>query len=1102
MSLTITSVSRPVTTAMFFLGIALIGVIAFTQMSIDFLPPVQIPELLIETSLKDAPPEEIEKTVTKPIESVVSTVGGVNRVWSISSGARSLVNVSFYWGTNVDYAMLEVREKLDEIRSLLPQNAGRPTILRIDPSTESIMTIGVNYVGMDQKTTDVAGAERGPGDSNFLSRNSAMESRLSELKIFSEAVIKKRLEQLEGVAQAVVAGGAEREILVEVDPEKLQSFGLTYEDVTRALEHANLNLEGGSIRKGVFRYSLRTIGEFKSLSDIANVPVQRGLVSIPLKQLASVVQGFAEREGFTRVNGREAIVIYIKKEAQANTVSVSRKVREALAEMNNEYPDVHSSVIFDQAEFISKSISDIEQAILVGALLAFLVLFLFLRNPRYPLLVGIATPFSILLTVVLMYFFKVNFNIISLTGLALGIGMIGDNAIIIVENFSRLREQGYSVKDAVIDGSKEINLSVAASTFTNVAIFLPVVLVKGIAQKLFLDIGLTMTFSLLASLLVAVTLVPSLLARKRNQVAQANEESSEKLGRSKLMLVTIVVRKLYQDFMSWYLRLLRRFLENPKPVLIATAAITVVSCGMAFLIRTEEAPDIDQSRFVVELALPPSSTLEATSLAVSRVESVLLSMPEIEAVVSDIGISNREDYYSVLYSSVNKATIDCRVKHGYKVQSAIADLRDRLGQAQQLTPRQMSSSMHMMMNNALATSDVSILIARPATTFERILQPRKSEIEIQVFGNDLAISQRITDTLLSRLKRATYLTDLGMESEQTSRQVWLILDDEKINSLGLDKASLVNEISHLFQGKIATYFNEFDRKTAIRVIPANNERDNNIQAVLDYQIRNVNAGTAFSNREQGAATSNRLFSFGSIPLREIVKVEERQGYSSIAHENQQRVFIIHANTHGLGILQAVGKIQDIVNTLHLPSGYHVKVGGQIEDIQIMLKGLIIIILLSIFLVYVILASEYESIIYPLVILTTSPLALVGAFITMFLFHQSYNLMSIIGIVIMLGAIDNDAVIAVDMIISNRRSGMPLVDAVLDGMRKRFRPIVMTTLTSILGMIPLILGIGAGLELAAALSYPIIGGLIGSTLFTLFLIPVVYKFFDSISHRER
>ncbi len=1043
MSLTEVSVNRPVTVAMFFAGIAVIGIIAFTYISVDFLPSIQVPELIVQTSYPGASPEEVEKQISEPIESILGTVGGVKRVISISREGLSLVRLQFYWGTDIDYAMLEVREKLDIIRSSIPDEAGRPTILKIDPSSESIITIALTY-----KTGDFS------------------ETRIASLKEFAQALVKKRLEQIEGVSQAVVAGGYDREVLVVVDVEKMRSFNLTIGDISKALKNSNLGLVGGTIKQGVFRYPFRVASEFQSLRDVENVVVKNnpGSGGVRLSNVARVYETFSERQGLTRLNGREAILIFVKKEAMSNTIKVSQKVNKVVEEIARDYPDVNLEVIFDQAEFIKKSITDIEQAIFWGALFAFLALFMFLRDFRYPLIIGIVTPFSILATVVMMYLAGVNFNIISLTGLALGIGMIGDNAVIIVENFSRLREKGLSVREAIIQGAKEINLAVSAATFTNVAIFLPVVLVRGVAQKLFLDMGLTMTFSLISSLVVAIMLVPSLLLRLK--------ERDKKLSLTENFFV-----KLYGKLMRVYSKFLEWALENKRKVLILTIIITLFSFSTAFLIKAEQAPDIDQSRFTIEITLPHGSTLETLSNAVAMIEKILLSMKEVSAVVSDIGISAQEDYYSILFASLNKAKIHVKIKPEFDVKSVMEKARAL-----------MQNNNLMSVLNSLGAE---VAFERRTTTFERILQSAESDIAIKVSSKK--VGETSIDTALyicgkiaERIKNVEGVRDLRVIPEAGSEQIRIIVDGEKAEKYGLNHSDIVSEITGYLKGQIATYISTFNERIPVRVIAGKFEDKDVFISLLNYGVK-----------------ANNQLSLARIPLQSFVKIERVRGLSEIYHENGVRTAVVFGDAGGRNVI-SVG--EDISKNLReferTYPDFSIKVGGKVEEIYESYRGLLIIILLSIFIVYMILASEYESVIYPLVILLTSPLALAGSFVMMFLAGQSYNVMSIVGLVIMLGAIDNDAVIALDLIISNRRSGMNIKDAIIDGMTRRFRAIVITTLTTILGIIPLIVGFGKGLELVVAISYPVIGGLIASTLFTLFVIPVAYTYFDRFSLKGR
>jgi HAE1 family hydrophobic/amphiphilic exporter-1 len=1018
---------------MTFIGIAVLGIVAINQISIDFLPPVQVPELMVQTTYSGSSPEEVEKQISEPIESALGTVNGVKHLSSISREGLSLVRLGFYWGVNIDYAMLEVREKLDAVRGSLPPDAERPTILRIDPSTESIMTFSLT------------------NKNSTASDPLVKQTELAQLREFGEALVKRRLEQIQGVAQAVVAGGSEREIHVWVDTDQTSSNGLTLQEISSALERANIHYSGATLKQGVFRYAFRATSELETISDISQVTVAgpQGRL-IPLSQIADIREAFAERQGLTRVNGDEAILLFLRKETGANTVALSADIHKVIEQLSKDYPAVDFRVLFNQAEFIKKSIADIEQAILWGALLAFFVLFLFLRNPRYPLIIGIVTPFSILATIVMMYFSGITFNIISLTGLALGIGMLGDNAIIIVENFSRLREQGKSIREAVLEGSQDLNTTVSAATFTNVAIFLPVIFVRGVTQKLFVDMSLTMTFSLLASLLVAITLVPALLDRFH---LGENLLSSTRISRT--------FDFYYNRLMQKYLRGLQWCLNHRIRVLSITTLFVVLSGIVAFFIPAEEAPDIDQSRFTLELTMPAGATLESTSAMSRQIEERLRTLPAVDLVAADVGISSRDDYYALLYADLNRSKIEVRVKPDHSVKGAIAASRTALAA---IEPQWRAIG-------------ASLSFKRRATTFERILQPSEHDIEIKIIGKDLTVAAEIGQRFMTLTRSVAGLSDVRPVLKQNSPQIRMRVDRSRLANYRLDPQQTMREVDDYSRGAIATYLSDFDRRIPVRVRPQLTRDEDKLNALLNYQIKK------------------------GIPLREIVKVESTLGYDEIYHDQQNRALLITANAGGRNILSVVDELKTAAAKLPLPAGYDIKIGGKIDEIREGTRSLAIILLLSLFLVYMILASEYESILYPFIILLTSPLSVVGALIAMFFAGQSYNVMSIVGLVIMLGAIDNDTVIALDLIIDNRRQGMGLHPAILDGMNKRLRPILMTTLTTILGVIPMIVGFGTGLELAVALSYPVIGGILASTLVAMYLDPVLYSYFDRFRLRD-
>ncbi|MER3522474.1 MAG: hypothetical protein C4326_00010 [Ignavibacteria bacterium] len=1047
MSLSSLATSRPVTILMFYIGVVLIGVIAFFNLSVDFLPPIKIPKLTVQTFYANTSPEEVEQRVSEPIEAALATIVGAKRVSSLSREGQSVVTVEFYWGTNMDFAFLEAREKLDQMRGVLPREVGRPTILRVDPSTEPIMTIAV--AERQEKAPSVRAAHT--TRDALLAQSSVSPVVLLELRETARALLKKRIEQVEGVAQVSVLGGGEREIHVIIDQAKLNAFGLSIEQLSQALAQANLSVPGGTIKRGLFRYPLRTVGEFTSVDDIAKVVVMTTSAGrlVRVKDVAVVRDTVKERMGLTRYNGSEVVALHVRKEAGTNTIEVSRRIHEVLNHLRREYPGIHLAVIADQAEFIAQAVADVQQSIAVGAFLAFAVLYFFLRNPRSPLIIGVTIPVSLLVTFVAMYFFGINLNVISLTGLALGIGMLGDNAIILIENVTRLREKGLSVLEATLEGAKDINLAVTASTLTNVAIFLPIIFVEGVASKLFVDMGVTMTVSLLASLFVAVTLVPMLVSRERvSGVALHPTGVGQPLAR--------LTEAVDQRMRTWLDAYLRWSLQHPGLVAGATIVAMLIAVGVAFTIRSAPAPDIDQSRFTVHLLFPKGSTLDAVSAGSAFVERQLLALPAVEGVYASVGITDEQNIWTASDVAIERAVIEVRVKRAAS------------------TPATIEQARRFVMELQRATAGVEYAVSSRGTTFEHILRPEPNDIKIRVTGKDADLAAEIASQYSQRIQNVRGLTDVRVSLQVGMPEYRIAVDRDAAKRHGMTVQSVAAAIRQQIQGAEATTFNEFDMKVTIRV-----------------------------RRDAPEWSSILATPIGSerVPLQELIRWSVTSGAGEIWRENHQRAHLILANVHERPLADVVDELQQHAAAMNLPAGTGIVVGGENEEIRESFRSLFIIILLSLFLVYMILAAEYESVLYPLVILLTSPLAFIGAIAAMVFAGQAYNVLSLIGLVIMIGAVDNDAVIAVDVITSLRRKGVPLHLAIRDGMQQRLRPIVMTTATTVLGILPLFFEFGTGSELVRALTVPIVGGLVASTLFTVLAIPVVYTFVDRWIHRS-
>jgi HAE1 family hydrophobic/amphiphilic exporter-1 len=984
----------------------------------------------------------------------------------------------------------------------------------VDPAIEPVMTIAVSQKGqrplLVRASDGSDGRERSslPASGTLSSEErggrqpgvaGTSPAALVELKETARALIKRRIEQVAGVAQASVLGGVEREIQVEIDTRKGEALGVTLDQVSQALAGANLNLPGGTIKRGLFRYSLRTLGEFTGPDQVKSVVVIRlsSGRTVAIGDIGIVLDAFKERTGITRYNGEEIIALQIRKEAGSNTVEVSHRIKGVLGQLRAEYPNLRLDVINDQAEFISQSIGDVEQAIVIGASLAFLVLFFFLRSAKYPVIIGIVTPISILATFVAMYFLRINLNIISLTGLALGIGMLGDNAIVVIENITRLRESGMGILEAALHGAEEINLAVTASTLTNVAIFLPVIFVEGVASQLFVDMGITMTISLLVSLLVAATLVPMLVSREvrgsRSKTSVRKVVEGDSAARDifsgklkywlsyplRLLVATVlgflsslsallgkgtsilgpsfyrIVDSVSITSNRWLEAFLEWGLSHRLAVVVGTLAVFAASVGVALFIPSEPAPDIDQSRFTVQVDMPKGTTLEGTSSFIGRMERDIGRLAGVKGLYSSIGMPEEQTVQTVTEASMERGTLEIRVNEGANTESVIRDARSYLESLKSVA------------------AGAEFAVKKRGTTFEQILRPEQNDVKIWVAGRDPQVATRVADELAGRLRKVKGLVDLRTSMQKGSPEFQIVIDRERASRYGLSVQAVAQHLAQFVRGKEATYLSDFDRKIAIRVQATGDQRAN----IDDILSASIQAGD------------------NSVPVRELVRWQRTEGYAEVWRENRQRAVLMTANVSGSAVGSVVDDIQKQIKEMNVPAGYTISVGGENEEIRESFRSLFLIILLSLFLVYMILAAEYESILYPLVIILTSPLAFIGAILAMVMAGQAYNVMSLIGIVIMIGAVDNDAVIAVDIITDLRRKGIGLNEAVMQGMKLRLRPILMTTATTVLGVIPLVFEFGTGSELVRALTIPLVGGLIASTAFTIVAIPIVYTYID-------
>ena len=1102
-----TFVNRPVTTSMLFLGILIFTLLTFRQISIDLLPQLDIPQFYIRTAYTDASPEEVEQLITEGLEAQLSTLPNIRRITSVSREGVSVNTIHFHWGTDMNIARIQTRERLDQARAFLPEQAGRPTILHVDPSTAPVMKLALSASDAVHYTA-IAEFD----NSEWIHRD------LFELREAARAILKRRFEQGRGVAQALITGGVEREIQVDIDLDKLRMLDLQLRDVATALERANVSMPGGSIKSGHFRFALRALGEFESLEDIQRTVVRTtsGGRAILVRDIAEVRDGFKERESIARFDGRETIGVLIRKEAGANTIDVSRQVRQVIDELHEEYPEFHIEVVYDEAEFIAAAVSAVRQQLLWGGALAFIVLFLFLGRLREPLVIGVSIPASIMTAILLMYVFDISINIISLGGLAVAIGMLVDNSIIVLENTARHRTGIHDLKESAVTGAREVVLPITAATLTTIAVFLPRIFMEGLGGRLFRDQSLAITFSLLASLLVAVSLVPMLVSRSiRNSAGNggmSGEEDREmrdegnvgmmdegnvgvldkwndgdqERRRNPLLHYSIIpirfiyqlifrlfqkvsfiletkvlahttsfvsrTRDKYESALAWALR--HRFIVIGVMLLLFAGAVLT-----ALWMPKEFMPPVQQGHFVAEIELEAGTAIEQTAALMSEIEQTLIRLPSVAAVFSGIGEADELLLTGPGADGAHHARrveLDIRL-HNPAAQPAVESfIRD-------------IASQHY---------GVQVSFRQPESTFERIIRPSEWDVMIAVEADaegDIERALEATALIEQAVERIPGLTDVQPGYELSAPEYRLVIDRERLAAYGLTVNDLVTTITQQVRGIDATEMTEFDQKIPVHV-RTSLYQPASIGELLRTQLHFTNPPAS------------------TLPVGEFVSYYQSVGFSEIYRERQHRVLHLHGAVRGRSVDRVIDDIEVQIAALGLDD-VRIRIGGVQDEINEMLGQIGWVLLISILLIYMILASQYESVLVPLVIMGAVPMALIGAIFLLAVTGTSINLVAMIGMIVLAGIAANDAIVKVDFILRRRRAGMERNASIIEAGKLRFRPIVMTTATLIFGLLPMAVFAGAENQLQFPLAVAVLGGIVSSTVLTLFVIPVMYSFVD-------
>ena len=1035
MRLTDLALHRPIAVSMVFLALGLLGLISWQRLPLEFMPSLNYPQLTIVTNCENVAPLEMEALVTKTLESALSTVSRVRRINSLSREGVCLVTLDFDWGTNMNYASLDAREKLEQVRDLLPREAGQPMIIRYDPGSLPVMTLAVKGTGMD----------------------------FEDLQELVAGVIKRELERVAGVASARLSGAREREIRVAVDPGRLVAQKLSISVLSEGLKDANLNFPGGKIVQHNREMRLRVVGEFQKLADLDQVGLLRRHSSgnrspVFIREVAEVQDGFKEEQSIARLNGQPGLILSIFKMADANTVQVVERVNQRVAALNREYGGrLHLMSAQDQGRFITQAIRQLEEAALLGGLLSFGVLLGFLGSLGSALIIMTAIPLSILATFSLMHLAGISLNMMSLGGLALAVGMLVDNGVVVLENIRRHQESGEAASlTAIARGTEEVQMAITASTLAHIVVFVPVIFVAGIAGQFLYQVGLTISFSLLVSLAVALVLNPMLVS-----LVPARSPQGRAGGGARQLWVLALKERLD----AVYSRLLQGALVRRRRVVLAAGVLLGLGAVVLAFIGRELLPNLDQREFLLRVTTPPNSTLTATSESLRAIEDLLLAHPGVEKVITQLGYNPKEQYEKVMEEKEPRVgTIMVTLKPWHQAPktatAVVNEFRARLDRV----------------------PDSRIEYIFPQSLGQLLGQKPQVPELLTLQGPDLEVLESLSQEVLGRIRDIAGLTDLETGLKKENQESRVVLDRERVAAFGLSVKEIGETLKAAIQGDIATQFRQADRDIDIRV-----------------QLAQA--------RQQTLPDLDRLHIYSrqlraEIPLQAVARIESGPGLTEIPRRDQERLVALRGNVVGRSLGDCQREIARKLAGLSLPAGYTMIQGGEAQEMGRSFQSLFWALLLSIVLVYMILAGQFESLLHPLIILFAVPFSLVGVALALGLTGWGISLGVYFGAIMLGGIVVNNSILLIDFINTLRRRGYPLLEAVLLGSRARLRPIIMTTLTTSLGLLPLILTRGEGAELRVPMALTVLGGLLASTFLTLILVPLVYLWSEELLERRR
>ena len=1034
MNLTKFSIRRPVTVFMSIVIIILFGAVSLSKLPLDLLPNFGLTYAAVMTQYSGSGPYEVENMVTKPLEDAIGSVSNLKNITSQSQDGSSVIMVEFEDGTDMDFATLQMREKIDMVKGFLPEGVSDPMVLKFDPSMAPIL---------------------------YISVSSDMPSE--KLGSFVDDNIKQKIERVAGVASVSVEGKDEREIQVELMPEKLIGYGVSQSQIAGILQAENNNIPGGKTSYGEKDMIIRSVSKFRSVDDIRNLPISLPSgAQIRLSDIAHVNETSKEKTAISRLNGEESVMISVQKQSTANTVQVINNIKKEMKEITDAEDRVEMVILFDQAQFIEMVLNTVFSNAVSGGLLAIAILWLFLKNFKMAVSIGSAIPISVIATLILIYFSGITLNMISLGGLALGIGMLVDNAIVVLENIYRYHTMGYDRFDSATKGTAEISSAVIASTATSVVVFLPIIFLSGFAAKIFKELAMTVSFSLATSLVVSLTVIPLLcyimlgIDSKKEALGLENPDGSVKYKSNAITRALGIFDRGFEAFTEFYRQILEYAVDNRKKAVAAALIIFTGSLTLIPFMGAEFIPQADEGKIDIAIEMPKGTALEETDRVVRKVEKYLMGNQDIDKISAVTGAASGMGVSSANAASITVVLIDQNDR-----KNSTADVAEQI--------RRFAAD--------IAGCDINVT----QTQSMGMGTSSQAGVSLNIYGDDMDRLREISADIERIMAGVEGVRGIKSSISDGSPELQIEVDKAKAASYGMTAAQIATVVRNSVDGTVATELSRDGEEIDVRV--------------------KIKEGY-YRNSEDIKNISIQLMNGSYVPLGSLAEIYMEKGPSVITRENKQRAITITAEVYDRDIKTVNEDVQKALDSYEFPEGYRSSTGGQYDMMMESFESLALMLVLSILLVYIVMAMQFESLLYPFIIMFSIPFALSGSLMLIFLTDKPISIITFIGVIVLVGIVVNNSIVLVDYINTLRDRGMNKREAIIQSGLTRLKPILMTALTTIIGLIPLFFSRAQGAEMQSSLSAVVIGGLTFSTVLTLVIVPVMYYILDDLQEKVR